>query len=102
MDRNNLSITGRVSNDPSFSKSEEGISRCLFEIQCKMRREGKQYIQYIPIIAFNQRAEELWKLNIHKGMWLHLECFIKSYYKKKYDKKYMDIVVDHIVAAGKK
>jgi len=102
MDYNTLNISGRVSVNPSFKTSGEGIARCLFEVQCKMRREGKQYIQYIPIIAFNQRAEELKQLNIHKGMWLHLKCFVKSHYKKKYNRKFMDIVVDHIVATGKK
>ena len=80
-DVNNVILEGRLVRDPQLSYSTKGLAVCSFVIANntykKIGEEWEQQPNYIPIVAFQELAEQV-KLEKEKGAKCRVQGTLKQ------------------------
>jgi len=101
---NNVSLIGRLTQDPELRTTSSGLSTCTFTIAVDGRpnANGEPHTDFIRCVAWRNQAENLCKYQ-HKGSQIGLTGHIQtgSYDAQDGTKRYTtDVVADRIIFVG--
>ena len=103
---NNVSLIGRLTQDPELRTTSSGLSTCSFTIAVDGRpsADGEPHTDFIRCVAWRNQAENLCKYQ-HKGSQIGVTGRIQtgSYDAQDGTKRYTtDVVADRIIFLGSK
>ena len=103
---NNVSLIGRLTQDPELRTTGSGLSTCTFTLAVDGRpnANGEPHTDFIRCVAWRNQAENLCKYQ-HKGSQIGVTGHIQtgSYDAQDGTKRYTtDVVVDRIIFVGSK
>lgn len=103
---NNVSLIGRLTQDPELRTTGSGIAQCTFTIAVNGRpsANGEEHTDFIRCVAWRNQAENLCKFQ-HKGSQIGVTGRIQtgSYTAQDGTTRYTtDVVADNITFLGSK
>lgn len=92
-DKNQVTLRGRVGNDPDLKETPKGTKMAKFNLATHRRnKEGEQQTDWHRIVAFGRQAEAAGKLK--KGAPVHVEGRLQPRsYEKDEETRYVTEVV---------
>lgn len=103
---NNVSLIGRLTQDPELRTTGSGISQCTFTLAVDGRpsANGEAHTDFIRCVAWRNQAENLCKFQ-HKGSQIGVTGHIQtgSYDAQDGTKRYTtDVIADRVMFLGSK